>query len=422
MNVSSLSTKCRSFNLLPSRTRWLATGLALVIVVLCGQASPAKEAPDPWKAPAELLNSGKPEEALERYSKLVRQMPKDPRGYIGRGRALWRLQDHDGAIEAFDQAIALNPKEANAFNNRGLALEGKGELERARGDFDQAITLDPGSAAFRYNRAGLWTSLNEPEKAVADYDKAIELNPKFAQAYAKRGSLIAQPRPIRVNPALTAPGAVSDHTFRGRRAPTPGSRIGDLMQAMDDFAKAIELNPKYSPTYTARAAFWITREQYEKAIADASRSIELDSSDAQAFRIRSEARLALGGDRKLAEEDSQRALSLGSQTVKPVVRYRYENTVDLRADNTLNHVLVIGYDDTNIREATRLVVSAGGAPLTLRNKTDVNGAMYAPAVEVTKKGTLIIRWSAIDEVREEVELAADSAGNLTIVKRTQNVP
>ena len=421
MNASSLSTKSPSSESFASQTRWFARGLALIVVILCGQASPAKEAPDPWKAPAEMLNSGKPEEALEMYSKLVHQMPKDARGYSGRGRALWRLQDHDGAIEAFNQAIALNPKEASAFNNRGLALEGKGELERARGDFDQAIALDPGSAAFRYNRAGLWTSLNEPEKAVADYDKAIELNPKFAQAYAKRGSLIAQPRPIRVNPALTAPGSVSDHTFRGRRAPTPGSKIGDLMQAVDDFAKAIELNPKYSPAYTARAAFWLTREQYEKAIADTSRSIELNPSDAEAFRIRSEARLALG-NRKLAEEDSQRALALGPLAIKPVVRYRYENTVDLRADNSLNHVLVIGYDDTNIREATRLVVSAGGAPLTLRNKTDVNGAMYAPAVEVTKKGTLIIRWSAIDEVREEVELAADSAGNLTIVKRTQNVP
>lgn len=420
MNASLLSTN-RPDSAVSLRCCWFARVLALIVVVLCGQASPAKDAPDPWKAPAEMLNSGKPEAALEMYSKLVRQMPKDPRGYLGRGRALWRLQDHDGAIEAFDQAIALNPKEASAFNNRGLALEGKGELERARGDFDQAIILEPGSAAFRYNRAGLWTSLNEPEKAVADYDKAIELNPKFAQAYAKRGSLIAQPRPIRVNPALTAPGAVSDHTFRGRRAPTPGSKLGNLLQAMDDFAKAIELNPKYSPTYTARAAFWVTRGQYEKAIADASRSIELNPSDAQAFRIRSEARLALG-DRKLADEDSQRALALGPQAIKPVVRYRYENTVDLRADNSLNHVLVIGYDDTNIREATRLVVSAGGAPLTLRNKTDVNGAMYAPAVEVTKKGTLIIRWSAIDDVREEVELAADPAGNLTIVKRTQQVP
>ena len=102
----------------------------------------------------------------------------------------------------------------------------------------------------------------------------------------------------------------------------------------------------------------------------------------------------------------------------PVVRYRYENTVDLRVDNTLNHVVVVGYDDSQMREATRLVVSAGGAPLTLRNRWDVGGAMYAPAVEFTKNGTLIVRWGVIGDGSEQVELAADPAGNLTIVKRS----
>ena len=106
-------------------------------------------------------------------------------------------------------------------------------------------------------------------------------------------------------------------------------------------------------------------------------------------------------------------------TSKQVIRYRYENTVDLRADNTLNRVVVVGYDDANLGEATRLVVSAGGAPLTLRNQIDVNGAMYHPSVELTKKGNLLIGWGVIDDCSEQVELAADPAGNLTVAKRTQ---
>ena len=103
------------------------------------------------------------------------------------------------------------------------------------------------------------------------------------------------------------------------------------------------------------------------------------------------------------------------------IRYRYENTLDLRADNTLNHVLILGYDDSNPGEATRLVVSAGGAPLALRNQTDVHGAMYNPAVELTKKGTLIVRWDVIGDCSETVELAADPDGNLTAVKRSKKV-
>jgi hypothetical protein len=102
---------------------------------------------------------------------------------------------------------------------------------------------------------------------------------------------------------------------------------------------------------------------------------------------------------------------------KEVVRYRYENTLDLRRDNTLNHVVVVGYDDSNMGEATRLVVSAGGKPLTLQNRRDRNGAMYVPSVELTKKGTLAVRWGEIDDCYETVELAADPAGNLTVVSR-----
>ena len=120
------------------------------------------------------------------------------------------------------------------------------------------------------------------------------------------------------------------------------------------------------------------------------------------------------------------AASLASCAVHPpapaqAIRYRYENTLDLRADNTLNHMLVLGYDDSNLGEATRLVVSAGGAPLTLRNQIDVNGAMYNPSVELTKKGTLIVRWDVIDDCSETVELAADPAGNLATLKRSKKL-
>ena len=122
------------------------------------------------------------------------------------------------------------------------------------------------------------------------------------------------------------------------------------------------------------------------------------------------------------------AASLVSCAVHPptpksteAIRYRYENTLDLRADNTLNHVLVLGYDDSNLGEATRLVVSAGGAPLTLRNQIDVNGAMYNPSVELTKKGTLIVRWGVIGDCSETVELTADPAGNLTTLKRSKKL-
>jgi hypothetical protein len=110
--------------------------------------------------------------------------------------------------------------------------------------------------------------------------------------------------------------------------------------------------------------------------------------------------------------------SPGSKPAAPseAVKYRYENTLDLRNDNTLNHVVVKGYDEKSLGEATRLDVSAGGAMLSLRNKSDAGGAMYNPSVELTKQGNLLIKWDEIDDGYGRAELAADEAGNLTITK------
>jgi len=116
------------------------------------------------------------------------------------------------------------------------------------------------------------------------------------------------------------------------------------------------------------------------------------------------------------------ALLVSCAAPKPAAKtnaaYRYENTLNLLGGiGPLMHVLVVGHDDAHIGEATRLVVTAGGRPLTLQNEKDVNGAMYTPAVELSKNGNLLVRWGVIDDGFEQVEIAADPSGNLSVAKR-----
>jgi hypothetical protein len=118
-------------------------------------------------------------------------------------------------------------------------------------------------------------------------------------------------------------------------------------------------------------------------------------------------------------------LALASCTVPTTaqpgnVKYHYLNQLDLGNDNTYNTVEVIGYDDTNFGEPSRLTVSAGGPVLTLRNEIDTQGVMYGPSVELSPKGNLLVRWSGIDEGWELVELSATPAGILSVVRRTHS--
>lgn len=101
------------------------------------------------------------------------------------------------------------------------------------------------------------------------------------------------------------------------------------------------------------------------------------------------------------------------------VKYRYENSLDVRGDNTLDHVVATGYDEKNLGEVTRLDVSAGGPAISLRNESDTNLAMYTPSVELTKQGTLLVSWGEMGDAWCKVELSADAAGNLTVKSRKQ---
>lgn len=295
----------------------LATVFVFLSMGLGTLVAAKKVAPDSWKTAEDLLASGKPQDALDIYSKLVGEKPDDPRGYVGQGRALWRLNDFDRAITAFDKAIALDPKDSSAFESRGLVFESKGQPVRALQDLDRAVELDPKSAAHYYTRAEIRTGLNDFEKAIADYDQAIALNPRYGEAYAKRGNLTWQRNfPRKLNPALSSSTGLADRPFRGRRVPPAKGAPTDHEKAMADFAKAIELNPKWPLAYAYRAAACLFQRQYDKALADSSRAIELSPQDAKLFRVRSEARRALG-DVKGAEEDSQKALALESKSSPP---------------------------------------------------------------------------------------------------------
>lgn len=115
---------------------------------------------------------------------------------------------------------------------------------------------------------------------------------------------------------------------------------------------------------------------------------------------------------------TQETPSPGAGASSANLKYRYENRLDLGNDNTLQQVVVEGYDEKQLGEATRLDVSAGGAVLTLRNQVDVGGAMYTPDVQKSAQGNLLIKWSSIGEDVTTAELVADAANNLRVKKVT----
>jgi tetratricopeptide (TPR) repeat protein len=80
--------------------------------------------------------------------------------------------------------------------------------------------------------------------------------------------------------------------------------------AIADHTKAIELDPKYVPAYVGRAASLCNSNQFERATADCAEAIRLDANNKDAYATRCRTHQALGKI-SLAISDATRAIELG---------------------------------------------------------------------------------------------------------------
>jgi tetratricopeptide (TPR) repeat protein len=86
---------------------------------------------------------------------------------------------------------------------------------------------------------------------------------------------------------------------------------GDYERAIADFSKAIEIDPNYVTAYTNRALTYKDKGEYQLAIADFSKAIELDPKNACTFTERSPLR--------------QRQTLIERRHPRPAVRHRAQN-------------------------------------------------------------------------------------------------
>ncbi len=241
------------------------------------------------------------EEKLNLYTKALEIKPDFLDALINRGLVKNELQDYEGSIEDYNKAIELDSRCALAYNNRGYTKYKKQDYEGALKDYNKAILLNPNMKIAIDNKAKLLQEvcleddINFPEKyymslAIADinagkfmdgiknldevlkynkesylahfykgvayhsmgldesaidgYTKAIELNKNLVDAYFNRGQLLHKSEP---------------------------------KKALDDFVAAVALDPKFIDAYYSIAAIQKNLGQYEDAVKNLDKILEIDS-------------------------------------------------------------------------------------------------------------------------------------------------
>jgi len=281
------------------------------------------------------FGKGETDRAISDFNEAIALNPKYTSVYWARGHAYDTKGDRDQAIADFTKAIALNPKDDFVYSARGLLYFKGGEFDRAIGDLTKAIEIKP-SARDYFNRGVAYIKKGDKEHATADLRSALAIDSSFPRAKETLAALEAVPAAAKAGtppkakelrekalqdcasetPAIglrgcteiiergdkeTAKLRASAYVLRGKHY----INQSDYQHAIADLTKAIELDPKFGDAYYLRGNSYFAQGDYDRAIADETKAIELDPKRSSAYWIRGKAYSAKGLNHAAGDESNE---------------------------------------------------------------------------------------------------------------------
>jgi Flp pilus assembly protein TadD len=169
------------------------------------------------------------------------------------------------AVPEYERALTANPNHVKSHNNLALALVELGRLEEAAGHFKTSLEFEP--KADIYSDLGfIMAQLGKSEAARADYQKALELDPNCASAHFNLAVTFVQAGKFgeaESHYRQALPGRPTAETHNGLGYVL--ARQGRTDEAVAEFRKAIDVDPKFTPAYNNLAEALVKQGKLEEA-------------------------------------------------------------------------------------------------------------------------------------------------------------
>src|SRR5262245_21851159 len=205
-----------------------------------------------------------------------RGLELDPNDAELRNALGWTLFQEGRTAEAvteYQRALAAKSDSAKSHNNLALALVELGRLDEAAEHFKASLGLDP--KAEIYSDYGFTMArLGKPDEALAAYSKALELDPGCASAHANLAVSYVQAGQLdeaesHYRKALAGKPTAETHNGLGYVL----DRQDRTDDAIAEFRKAIDANPKFAPAYNNLAEALVKQGKLEEAAEYYRRSL-----------------------------------------------------------------------------------------------------------------------------------------------------
>ena len=137
---------------------------------------------------SQLLEQGKPAEAVQVLTEALRSNPEDEDVHYNLGLALARLGKVEEAIREYREALRIFPDYAEAHNNLGNVLVRAGQAEEAITHFERAVKIMPEYASAHNNLGTALQKVGRTNDAMLHFQEAVKLKPDYWQAHFNLGT------------------------------------------------------------------------------------------------------------------------------------------------------------------------------------------------------------------------------------------
>jgi tetratricopeptide (TPR) repeat protein len=192
------------------------------------------------------INTGSYPEALKDIEQVIVLDNRNGKAYSLKGEVFFVQKDYTNALKFYTKSLETPTAPTQAIVGKAKSMNQMGNSKEAYKVLDDAITSQPTNAELYYAR-GLFNSTKEKyNKALQDFDKAAALNPNF------------NPFGIALNSGIAY------------------QSIEETDKAIENFTRAVEIDPKSSTAYHTRGLAYYTLENYKEAVDDFLQSNDLN--------------------------------------------------------------------------------------------------------------------------------------------------
>ncbi len=235
--------------------KWLGFAAAVLLLTACGNDEKKL-----FKQALLATSKGNYTQAMQLYSRLIKQDPKNAAAFANRG-ILWERLPFENAKEQaknrsyaeqdYLKAIELNPNIPETYNNLGALYIDMGRPSQAVYYLTEAIIRNPDYFTALMNRAIAYSKMGRSSEALADFNSAFQLRQDEPLLFLNRGLAYFEQ--------------------------------GQYELALDDYTYLISLNPDDARPYLERARAFIKLGYPANAYADLEEAVTIKPTYALAY-------------------------------------------------------------------------------------------------------------------------------------------